>query len=52
MVLTELFQEEWLARNWAAAYEIRLRGQGWHDVPETSESPVRDPGPGPRRVGP
>lgn len=51
VVLTELFQEEWLALNWATAYEKRLREQGWHDVPETSESRVRDPGPGPRRAG-
>jgi hypothetical protein len=31
LVLTELFQEEWLAERWARAYEERLRGQGWMD---------------------
>jgi hypothetical protein len=33
VVLTELFPEEWLAVNWARAYERRLREQGWHDAP-------------------
>lgn len=33
VVLTELFQEEWLAENWAKAYAERLREQGWHDSP-------------------
>ena len=33
VVLTELFQEEWLAVNWARAYADRLREQGWHDSP-------------------
>ena len=33
VVLTELFQEEWLALNWARAYGDRLRGQGWQDSP-------------------
>jgi hypothetical protein len=33
VVLTELFQEVWLAERWARAYEDRLRGQGWHDSP-------------------
>jgi len=31
-VLTELFQEEWLAVNWAEAYAARLKQQGWHDT--------------------
>ena len=31
VVLTELFQEEWLALNWARAYGERLKLQGWHD---------------------
>jgi hypothetical protein len=31
LVLTERFQEEWLAERWAKAYEERLRGHGWHD---------------------
>ena len=33
VVLTELFQEEWLAMNWARAYCDRLKLQGWHDSP-------------------
>ena len=33
VVLTELFPEEWLALNWAKAYEGRLREHGWHDPP-------------------
>ena len=33
VVLTELFQEEWLARSWAKAYGERLRQQGWQDSP-------------------
>jgi hypothetical protein len=33
LVLTELFQEEWLALNWAQAYANRLKEQGWHDSP-------------------
>jgi hypothetical protein len=37
LVLTELFQEEWLALNWAQAYAARLKEQGWHDSP-TGES--------------
>jgi hypothetical protein len=32
VVLTELFQEEWMAMNWARAYRDRLRAQGWGDV--------------------
>jgi hypothetical protein len=34
VVLTEVFEEEWMAMNWARAYEERLRAQGWGDVPE------------------
>jgi hypothetical protein len=34
LVVTEVFQEEWMAMNWARAYEERLRAQGWGDVPE------------------
>ena len=33
IVLTELFQEEWLALNWARAYGERLKLQGWRDSP-------------------
>ena len=32
IVLTEVFQEEWMAMNWARAYRDRLRAQGWGDV--------------------
>lgn len=35
VVLTELFQEEWLALNWARVYESRLKAQGWQDSPES-----------------
>jgi len=34
VVVTEVFQEEWMALNWARAYQERLRAQGWNDVPE------------------
>ena len=34
VVLTEVFQEEWMALKWARAYRERLRAQGWDDVPE------------------
>lgn len=33
VVLTERFQEEWVALNWARAYSDRLRQQGWFDSP-------------------
>jgi hypothetical protein len=31
LVLTEIFQEEWIALNWAKVYADRLRTQGWYD---------------------
>ena len=34
IVLTEVFQEEWMALTWARAYKERLRAQGWNDVPD------------------
>ena len=34
VVVTEIFQEEWMALQWARAYRERLRAQGWEDVPE------------------
>jgi hypothetical protein len=34
VVLTELFPEEWLAVNWARAYEGRLKEHGWHTAPD------------------
>jgi hypothetical protein len=36
IVLTELFQEEWLALGWARAYGDRLKQQGWHESPPSS----------------
>ena len=33
VVLTERFQEEWLAENWARVYGDRLKQQGWYDSP-------------------
>ena len=33
VVLTELFQEEWLATSWAKAYARRLKAHGWRDSP-------------------
>ncbi|HTM25329.1 MAG TPA: hypothetical protein VL225_09060 [Vicinamibacterales bacterium] len=34
VVVTEMFQEEWMALNWARAYRERLHAQGWQDVLE------------------
>jgi hypothetical protein len=34
VILTEIFQEEWMALNWARIYGERLRAQGWNDVPD------------------
>ncbi len=51
VVLTELFQEEWLALNWARAYENRLREQGWHDASDKAAgSPPGENG-GPHPTG-
>jgi hypothetical protein len=36
VVVTEMFQEEWMALDWARVYGERLRAQGWHDVPEAA----------------
>ena len=33
IVLTERFQEEWLAVSWARVYGDRLKQQGWYDSP-------------------
>ena len=38
LVITEVFQEEWMALDWARLYADRLRAQGWFDVPEATES--------------
>ncbi len=32
VVLTELFQEEWMATRWARVYAGRLKEQGWREV--------------------
>ena len=39
ILVTEMFQEEWMALKWARAYRERLRAQGWEDVPESSSGP-------------
>jgi hypothetical protein len=41
VVVTELFQEEWMALKWARAYRERLQAQGWHDVPVVPQSGAR-----------
>jgi hypothetical protein len=38
VLLTEMFQEEWMALNWARAYRDRLRAQGWNDVSDSAAS--------------
>lgn len=43
IIVTEIFQEEWMALNWARAYRERLRAQGWNDVPE-GQAPGRRKG--------
>ena len=35
LVLTETFQEEWLAVNWAKVYGDRLKEQGYQESPAT-----------------
>jgi hypothetical protein len=39
VVVSEVFQEEWMAMKWARAYRERLRAQGWHDVPDGPAAP-------------
>ncbi len=36
VILTELFQEERMAIDWARIYGERLRAQGWFDAPHDS----------------
>ena len=36
LLVSEIFQEEWMALKWARAYRERLRAQGWNDVPGES----------------
>ena len=38
IVLTELFQEEWLAIDWARVYGERLKAQGWRESPDAEPS--------------
>ena len=33
VIVSEVFQEEWMALKWARAYRERLCAQGWHDSP-------------------
>ena len=33
IIVSEMFQEEWMALKWARAYRERLHAQGWQDVP-------------------
>jgi len=40
VVVTEIFQEEWMALDWARIYGERLRAQGWQDVPEAPAGAV------------
>jgi len=35
VVVAEVFEEEWMALQWAGAYRDRLRAQGWDDVRAT-----------------
>ncbi|PYR59038.1 MAG: hypothetical protein DMF85_08970 [Acidobacteria bacterium] len=42
VVVNEMFQEEWMALNWAQAYGARLRAQGWQDSPGESTAVSRD----------
>jgi hypothetical protein len=43
LVLTEIFQEEWLALAWARVYADRLKQQGWSEIadppPAAKETP-------------
>jgi hypothetical protein len=34
VIVTEIFQAEWMALDWARVYGERLRAQGWQDVPQ------------------
>jgi len=34
VVLTELFQDEWIAENWARVYAAHLKEQGWFESPD------------------
>lgn len=49
LVITELFQEEWIAVNWARVYADRLRQQGWIDSPSASLLPEQHQRPGPEQ---
>ena len=49
LVITELFQEEWIAMNWARVYAERLRQQGWNDSPSSIPLPEQHHGSGPEQ---
>lgn len=49
LVITELFQEEWIAMNWARVYAERLRQQGWNDSPSAPVLPGEDHRGGPEQ---
>jgi hypothetical protein len=36
IILTEIFQEEWMALDWARVYRDRLCAHGWYDTPVES----------------
>ena len=38
LIVTEVFQEERMALNWARAYGERLRANGWQDVAGEQEA--------------
>jgi hypothetical protein len=40
VIVTEIFQEEWMGLDWARVYGERLRAQGWQDVPHTRAEAV------------
>lgn len=39
LVLTEVFQDEWLALNWARVYADRLKQQGWFEITDGQPRP-------------
>lgn len=38
VVVSELFEEEWMALDWARIYGERLRAQGWRDSAEAERT--------------
>ena len=39
ILVSEVFQEEWMALEWARAYRAGLRDLGWNDVPDRVSGP-------------